>query len=71
MDHYIPNPKLKLREQLREVMRFKHMSIRTEETYWMWIKGFRKRVRADYWSVFAGRCDSLPLIFMSIEQPVL
>ena len=37
-DHFLPNPKLRLREQLREVMRFKHMSIRTEETYWMWIR---------------------------------
>jgi integron integrase len=36
----LPNPKLKLREQLREVMRFKHFSHRTEEAYWHWIKGF-------------------------------
>ena len=36
----LPNPKLKLREQLREVMRFKQMSERTEESYWHWIKGF-------------------------------
>jgi integrase len=40
MDKFIPNPKLKLREQLREVMRFKHYSLRTEQTYWLWIKGF-------------------------------
>ena len=39
-DLFLPNPKLKLREQLREVMRFKHFSIRTEETYWMWIRDF-------------------------------
>jgi hypothetical protein len=26
MERFIPNPKLKLREQLREVMRFKHFS---------------------------------------------
>ena len=29
----VPNPKLRLREQLREVMRFKHYSLRTETTY--------------------------------------
>jgi hypothetical protein len=29
----VPNPKLRLREQLREVMRFKHYSVRTEQTY--------------------------------------
>jgi integron integrase len=40
MEKLIPNPKLKLREQLREVMRFKHLSPRTEESYWLWIKGF-------------------------------
>jgi integron integrase len=39
-ERFIPNPKLKLREQLREVMRFKHFSHRTEEAYWHWIKGF-------------------------------
>jgi integron integrase len=36
----LPNPKLKLREQLREVMRFKHFSQRTAAAYWHWIKGF-------------------------------
>jgi hypothetical protein len=35
-----PNPKLKLREQVAEVMRFKHFSHRTENAYWHWIKGF-------------------------------
>jgi integrase len=39
-ERFIPNPKLRLREQLREVMRFKHFSHRTEEAYWHWIKGF-------------------------------
>jgi len=34
-----PNPKLKLREQLGEVMRYKHFSHRTESAYWHWIKG--------------------------------
>jgi len=40
MERFIPNPKLKLKEQLREVMRFKHFSIRTEQAYWLWIRGF-------------------------------
>ena len=39
-DLLVPNPKLRLREQLREVMRFKHYSVRTEETYWHWIRQF-------------------------------
>jgi integron integrase len=40
LERLLPNPKLKLREQLREVMRFKHFSHRTEEAYWHWIRGF-------------------------------
>jgi site-specific recombinase XerD len=36
----IPNPKARLREQVREVMRFQHYSQRTEEAYWQWIKRF-------------------------------
>ena len=30
----IPNPKLKLLDQVREIMRLKHYSLRTERTYW-------------------------------------
>ena len=36
----IPNPKLKLLDQVSEVMRFKHYSIRTERTYRDWTKRF-------------------------------
>ena len=36
----IPNPKLKLREQFHEVMRFKHFSQRTEDSYWQWVVRF-------------------------------
>ncbi|HXG46953.1 MAG TPA: phage integrase N-terminal SAM-like domain-containing protein, partial [Methylomirabilota bacterium] len=32
-----PNPKLPLRQQVHEVMRFFHYSQRTEEVYWQWI----------------------------------
>ena len=34
----IPNPKARLREQVREVMRFHYYALRTEEAYWQWIK---------------------------------
>src|SRR6266699_6351623 len=37
---FIPNTKLKLLDQVSEVMRFKHYSIRTEATYRDWIKRF-------------------------------
>lgn len=37
---FIPNPKSRLQEQVREVMRFHHYSVRTEEAYWQWIRRF-------------------------------
>ena len=40
LDGIVPNPKARLREQVREVMRFYHYSERTEEAYWGWIKRF-------------------------------
>lgn len=36
----VPNPKLKLLDQVREVMRLKHYSIRTERTYCDWIRRY-------------------------------
>jgi hypothetical protein len=36
----MPNPKLKLLEQVSEVMRFKHYSLRTETTYREWIRRY-------------------------------
>jgi hypothetical protein len=35
-----PTPKLKLLDQVSEVMRFKHCSIRAERTYREWIECF-------------------------------
>lgn len=35
-----PNPKLKLLDQLREVLRLRHYSIRTEQTYCDWVKRY-------------------------------
>jgi len=34
----IPNPNLRLLDQIREVMRLKHYSIRTERTYCDWVR---------------------------------
>jgi site-specific recombinase XerD len=36
----VPNPKLRLREQVHEVMRFKQFSLRTESAYWNWIRQY-------------------------------
>jgi hypothetical protein len=40
MERIIPNPKARLFDQVREVMRFKHYSLRTEQTYLEWMKRF-------------------------------
>jgi hypothetical protein len=39
-ERLIANPKAKLRDQFREVCRFKHLSERTEESYWGWVRRF-------------------------------
>jgi hypothetical protein len=36
----VPNPKARLFDQLREVMRFHHYSYRTEKTYWQWVRRY-------------------------------
>jgi integron integrase len=39
-ERFIPNPKLKFFEQCHEVMRFRQLARRTEETYLHWIRRF-------------------------------
>jgi integron integrase len=39
-EHFVPNPRLKFLDQCREVMRFKQLARRTEETYVQWIHRF-------------------------------
>ena len=39
-ERIIPNPKLKLLDQVREVMRLRHYSIRTERVYCDWIRRY-------------------------------
>jgi hypothetical protein len=39
-ERVIPNPKLKLMDQVKEVMRLKHYSIRTERCYSDWIRRY-------------------------------
>ena len=51
MEAVIPNPKLKLLDQVREVMRLKRYSIRTERCYSDWVRRYvrfhRMRSRED------------------------
>ena len=39
-DLVVPNPKLKILDQVREVLRLRHYSIRTEQTYCDWIRRY-------------------------------
>lgn len=39
---FIPNPSLKLMDQVREVLRYHHYAYRTEQTYCDWIKRYLK-----------------------------
>src|SRR5258708_7011367 len=39
-ERIVPNPKLKLLDQVREVMRLKHYSIRTERCYSDWVRRY-------------------------------
>ena len=47
----LPNPKTRLKDQFHEVARFKHLSFRTETTYWEWVVRFLKfhKGRAGDW----------------------
>jgi integrase len=36
----VPNPKLRLLDQVREVLRLRHYSIRTEQSYCDWIRRY-------------------------------
>lgn len=40
LEGFVPNPKLKLADQCREVMRFRHLSLRTERTYLEWVERY-------------------------------
>src|ERR1700690_3587380 len=70
LEGFIPNPKLKLLDQVSEVMRFKHYSIRTEETYREWIKRFilfhNKRPPREMGALEAGRF----LSHLAVARPV-
>jgi len=33
----LPNPKARLQDQFHEVARLKHLSLRTEQSYWEWV----------------------------------
>ena len=55
-----PNPKLKLMEQVREVLRYRHYAYRTEQTYCQWILRFTH--------FFGGKTHPRELGFRDVEH---
>jgi len=66
----VPNPKLKLMDQAREVLRVKHYAIRTEQAYGDWIKRYvrfhQMRSRQD---LFPGT-DKVELFLSGMKSPL-
>jgi site-specific recombinase XerD len=46
-ERVVPNPNLKLTDQCREVLRFRHMSYRTEQAYLGWVERFVRFCREE------------------------
>lgn len=57
-ERVVPNPNLKLTDQCREVLRFRHMSYRTEQAYLGWVERFVRfcREESGAW-VHPRECD--------------
>ncbi len=51
LEKLLPNPKVRLKDQFHEVVRFKHLSPRTERAYWEWVVRYLKfhKERAGDW----------------------
>jgi integron integrase len=61
----IPNPKLKLLDQVREVMRLKHNSIRTERAYCDWIRRYIRFHHMEKREVLAAGAEGKIELFLS------
>ena len=61
----IPNPKLTLLDQVREVMRLPHYSIRTERCYGDWV---RRYVKFHHMTSRADRAGAEPKIELFLSQ---
>ena len=54
----IPNPKAKLLDQIREVIRLKHYSIRTERSYVDWTRRYVRFHKMKWALISEGQSDN-------------
>lgn len=71
----LPNPKARLRDQFHEVARFRHLSLRTEGTYWEWAGRYLKfhRSQAGQWRhprEITGRGVTPFLTHLAVERRI-
>ncbi len=71
----VPNPKARLKDQFHEVARFKHLSSRTETTYWEWVVRYLKfhKQRAGGWKhprELGSRAVTPFLTYLATERDV-
>ena len=68
----IPNPKLKLMDQVREVLRVRHYSIRTERCYCDWIRRYVHVFRFSGTKLLpCGRDVLFEEVFQHVGYPVV
>jgi integrase len=72
---FAANPKARLRDQLHEVARFRHLSSRTESTYWEWVVRYLKfhRSQAGQWRhprEITGRGVTPFLTHLAVERRI-
>jgi hypothetical protein len=63
-----PNPKARLHDQVREVLRFHHYSLRTEKAYWQWIRRYLVFCR-DHPHLTSASALQAPNIEPSVANP--
>lgn len=71
----LPNPKGRLRDQFHEVARFRHLSLRTEQSYWDWVVRYLKfhRSQAGQWVhplELGGRGVTPFLTYLAVERHI-
>jgi len=68
MFRFLPNPKAKLLDQVREILRLRHYSIRTEQSYCDWIRRYIKFHRMTSRAELAPGVPKVEMIWRSMDE---